>query len=228
MFNFLFELRNIILPLFLLFLGLIIILISTSHKLAWRMEWAPEKLMRLLPFGLFTVVFGLGWLVMPGFSSLLNRPATAAASSTQFPPTPLPPPFIIIQEPQQNLNCRKSDNTCWFNMQGTFGGVFPLKDYRIYTFVFPTDPQGPGYYLQDQPASLAPDGSWTQSPSVYGNRNLPAASGQSLTIQAALVSIDATYNGSRLGDLPPNFYLGAVENIEGLIALSEPISLIVK
>ena len=113
-------------------------------------------------------------------------------------------------------------------MDGTFGGVFPIDDYRIYTFVFPTDPRGPGYYLHELPAILSLDGKWTQARATYGDRKLPAKSGQEFIIQAVLAEKNAAYNNTLLADLPPNFYLGSLETIEGIIKISEPLLLTVE
>jgi hypothetical protein len=222
------ELRTVLLPLLLFGVGLIIVLISFSQKIAWRLDWPAEKLLRLLPVGLITVVIGFAWLIYPEIRSLTNALAQTNAAAIPGTPTPLPPPFISINAPLEKLSCQTSNNTCWFKIEGIFGGVFPHSDYRIYTFVFPTDPQGPGYYLQDQLVTFSPDGNWTQNYAAYGDRKLPAKPGQKLTIQAVLVAQGASYNGTPLTDLPPTFYLGAIDNIEGIIALTEPITLVVE
>ena len=107
-------------------------------------------------------------------------------------------------------------------------GVTSLNDLRIYTFVFPQNPPGCGWYLQHRPAVIKAAGTWTQTPAYIGNEKYPAQTGDTLDIRAALVRSDATLEGTRLKDLPMVFCLNTVEDIEGLVALSEPVSLTVQ
>jgi hypothetical protein len=103
-------------------------------------------------------------------------------------------------------------------------GIPENTEWEIFIFVFRIDPPGPGYFLQPQPARVVSGGNWT-SQAQYGAFNTPAGEGQTIEVLAGIVAPDASYNDTRLRALPPNFYLSNLGDIQGLIALSEPVSL---
>lgn len=144
-------------------------------------------------------------------------------------PTPIPPPFIGITAPEETLACVNPEEWCEFEVRGDAGGVSSFSDLRIYTFVRPVDPPGPGWYLQDICADINADGSWVQFPSVLGDLEYPASDGDTLRIRAALVQEDATFQGKKLSDFSQGkACLDAVEEIEGFVALSDVIELTVQ
>ena len=112
------------------------------------------------------------------------------------------------------------------NIAGKAGGVGSYLDLRMYIFVFPVNPPGAGWYLQNSPAAIETSGDWAQSPSYLGSGGAPAETGQTLKIRAALVTKDATFNDKKLEDLAKSggvTVLSAVEDIEGIVAISDSI-----
>jgi hypothetical protein len=219
--DFLFFLQKTPVPYILVVLGLIVSLVSLSEAIAWRIDVAPETMRAFLPAGILIMLLGFGWVILPEPGPVSDEPPPIAT------PTPLPPTFVTIIMPQETLVCSAAGATCRFSIQGVAGGVAPVEAYRVYTFVRPVEPRGSGFALQPQPARLAVDGSWEQSQAVIGSTQQPVEAGHTLVIQAVLVGDDATYNGTPLADLPPNFYLGAVGDIAGILALSEAVPLTV-
>ena len=115
-------------------------------------------------------------------------------------------------------------------IEGTAGGVDGFVNKRIYVFVYPVMPPGAGWYLQKSPANIGLKGDWTQSPSYIGSDVAPAVTGNTLKIRAVLVTKDATYDGEKLDDLADSdklVVLTVIEDIEGIITLSDPVDLIV-
>jgi len=130
---------------------------------------------------------------------------------------------VRITAPQGTLTCAKpSEPFCTFEIRGEATGVSP--DWRIYTFVYPVDPVGAGWYIQ-RLANLRSDGTWVQSPAYLGNENYPATTGDTLEIRAVIVHKDATYKDKKLRELPTGTALDAVENIDGFVIASDPITL---
>jgi hypothetical protein len=157
-----------------------------------------------------------------------TTPPPAPSPTKIPPPTPTPPPFIAIAAPKETLACVNPEEWCEFAVRGDAGGVSSFIDLRIYTFVRPVDPPGPGWYLQDICADINADGSWVQSPSVLGDLEHSANDGDTLRIRAALVREDATFQGKKLSDFSQGeACMDAVEEIEGIIVLSSWIELAV-
>lgn len=136
-------------------------------------------------------------------------------------------PFIKINEPLQIPTCiDPTTPACTFKIIGTAGGVQSFNGCRIHTFVYPVIPKGIGWYIQQPPVSTA-SGSWTQT-AILGTEGFPAETGNILTIQAALVRSDATLKGTKLSALELSTTLLDLDDIEGIVILSEPIFLTVQ
>lgn len=152
---------------------------------------------------------------------------TATATSTLTPTPTSSVPFIAIVAPLETVTCSNpaEDGFCIFEISGQAGGVESFSDVRIYTFVFPLNPSAEGWYLQRPPAGIDLSGDWFQSPAYLGAKSSPAETGHTLRVRAALVQADATYMGTRLDSLPDVTILLAVENIDGIIALSDQVTL---
>ena len=148
-----------------------------------------------------------------------------------------PIPTIAITSPQNNgiVVCENDPPTppnppdpfCQFEVKGVSSAAKPLNGLRIYVFVFPKVPPGEGWYLQKQWAVVYSNNNWSQSPSYLGNVDNPAQTNHTLKVQAAVVRADASYNGTPLDNLPSPGVV-VIENIQGLIAISDPIDLTVQ
>jgi len=167
----------------------------------------------------------LGLLVPYAFDLLKPSPLSPPA----LPPASNASAAIHVTSPRKVLECTnpEKDPACLFEVKGKATGIDPA-DLRIYTFVYPTDPPGEGWYMQVQPATVSGDGQWVQTPSYLGNERARVRTGHSLRLRAAVVGRDATYKGTRLSDLRPGEALPAVEDIEGIVARSESVQLTVK
>lgn len=198
-------------------LGILLVILALLEQIGPWVIWARQQL-RLGILGSAMILFGMLLLVIPEFE--LN-PATGA-------PRPTPTPFVTIDHPTDQLDCSGSGEICEFAVEGTYGDVAPGIAFSIYVFVLPIEPAGPGYYLQEHPARLGPDGVWIQFPSKIGGTRLPVGSGDSLQVRAALVRGDASFNDLKLDELPNDFYLIRFEDIQGLIALSETVTLTIE
>jgi len=158
---------------------------------------------------------------------------TNTSVPTETPsPTETPEPFVKITYPADGgiLTCTNpvEDGSCLFNPSGTTGGVGSFNNLRLYVFVFPVNPPGAGWYLQKSPAAIESNGNWAQSPSALGDEKSSAVNGHTLRIRAVLVTRDATLNGRKLEDLAKSkelIVLSAVEDIDGIVAISDVIDL---
>jgi hypothetical protein len=168
------------------------------------------------------------------------QPPPTAIPAPANPPTQLPnptlppsptatpiPPFVRIIAPQDTVSCINPEVWCQFEIRGTAGGDISFKDLRIYTFVFPVQPPGAGWYLQKPPASIEPNRDWIQSSAYLGDGDHPVETNNTLRIRAALVQKDATFNGTKLSDLKGGTALAAVEDIDGIVVLSNVVFLVV-
>lgn len=202
----------------LILVGITLIIFTLAERAGRTFRLSGVQQMRIGIFGTLTMFIGIVVLVLPKTSPV----------SLQKPPTATPNPFITIHSPHGTLPCQPQSGTCTFKISGTAGGIPNFSDYRIYTFVLPVEPRGPGYYLQPKPATNSiEDESWVQYPAFYGHKTLPAKIGNQFRIQAIVVERDATFDGTKLDQLPAGFYLGAIQNIKGIIARSEPVQLTV-
>ena len=232
-FEFLTPLHNSFLPYLLIVIGFIVITISMIERLAWILDIAPRVLLRLLPVGLVLAMLGIGLLLVPGVETAMAARADAIQEEVQAQEAAAVEaannvaPWITVRSPRETTPCTPVGPSCYFEVKGQVGGK-NYRDYRIYTFVFPLEPLGPGYYLQDRAASVDSEGNWTQFPSYFGSPDTQAESGYSFKLQAVLVRADATYYGTGLDQLPPNFYLGSVDDIDGVVAVSEAVYSTVK
>ncbi len=200
-------------------LGLILILLGTNERIAWRIDWSPVKLFRFSLSGGLIFLVGFGLMLLPGLQNMRSDRAEVDL------PTPLPDPFISINAPKETLTCTVRRGICRFEILGIAGGVFPLGDYQIYTLVYQLEPRGPGYYLQRPSTFIDMDGSWKQAHVSVGNAKLPVTAGSSVRIQAMLVDSDASFDGTPLRELPAEFYFGSTKSIEGMIAISDIVDL---
>lgn len=147
---------------------------------------------------------------------------------TQLLPTATPmPPFVRIIAPQDTLSCINPEAWCQFEIRGIAGGDISFNEFRIYTFVFPVQPPGAGWYPQHPRAIVQSNGDWIQSSAYLGDAKNPVQAGHTLRIRAALVQESATFNGTELSDLQGGTALNAVEDIDGIVALSNVVFLVV-
>jgi hypothetical protein len=151
-------------------------------------------------------------------------------------PTDTPPPFVEITNPADGgsvecINNVAADKFCLLNIEGNAGGVNLSSNVRLWVFIKPVNPPGAGWYFQKSPATIKSNGDWKQSPSYLGSTAVPAVSGHTFTVRVALVTGDATLNGSKLDDLAVSgelIVLNAIEEISGIIVLSDPIDAALK
>jgi hypothetical protein len=148
------------------------------------------------------------------------------------PPTDTPLPFVEVIEPADNgtMSCDNpaEEGFCLFHVRGRAGGVDSFINYRLYVFVFPSNPPGAGWYLQKLPAPIESSGDWTQPQSYLGAIGAPAEKGDEFKIRAVLVRTDATVNSRKLEDMANSkelIVLPAVEDIDGIVAISDIIDL---
>jgi hypothetical protein len=137
------------------------------------------------------------------------------------------PVAVQITKPTNELNCaNQKEKFCIFTVEGTMSGFDPAV-HRIYVFIKPTKPSGEGWYPQVQPADDN-DGRWSQTQSQVGSDAAPAQAGHELQVRAAIVRSDATYNSAKLTDLAGGEAVRSLQDIDGVISLSEPVTLVVK
>jgi hypothetical protein len=140
-----------------------------------------------------------------------------------------PPPTVTVnvRQPNGSVSCTNpsDDAFCQFEVTGVSTGVASSRNLRLYVFVFPVQPPGAGWYAQKASAVVRSDGQWIQGPSYVGNEESPAKRGDTLRLRAAVVQQDARYRGFRLGDLGPGEALESIEDVDGLVALSNPVDL---
>jgi hypothetical protein len=214
---------RLIIPLIFILIGALLLILGSKESLRWRVNISSAQQLWMNIIGGALVVVGIGIIIIPIF--ITDRQDRASTEA----PTELPPVFITITGPTGSIGCRGASITCSFEITGLGGGVAPPMDqYRIATFVFPLEPLGAGYYIQPRMGVMQEDGSWTQSLATIGDNSTPVENGHKLRIRAALLSPDASLDGTRLDQLSRDFYLGRVEDIQGIIALSEPVDLTVE
>lgn len=156
-----------------------------------------------------------------GIPRLLGDPPPPPPSTTDGPVA------VQITKPTKELDCTdQKAKSCIFTVEGTMSG-FDRAVHRIHVFVKPTKPSGAGWYPQVQPADDR-EGQWSQTPSQVGSDGAPAEAGHELQIRAAIVRSDATFNGTRLADLIAGEAVRSFQDIDGVISLSEPVTLVVK
>lgn len=180
------------------------------------------------------------WTTLPGIIVAITGLITATGGllvilnqTRELAPSPTATagvPYIAVSEPQKTVNCTNpaGEAFCRFAISGTAGGVPSFSDLRVYTFVFPVEPPGEGLYLQRPSASIESDGDWLQLPAYLGTGGFPATDGDTLFVRAALVRVDATYQSTELDKLAAVTVLEAIEDIEGLIAISDMVTLTVQ
>ena len=206
------------LPFLLIVLGIITILISLSERLRWRFNWSSERQIKFLPIGALVLAIGVVWLILPEVGRLSGSDSPEPTSTT------VREPFVEIGQPTSVVACSDGIQACHFRLEGVAIAPNGGQDVLVFGFLFPNDPPGPGYYLQSQPAALGGEGTWSLTAKFQPSGEV-IKSGQSFDILAVLVQRDASYNGLQLTDLPDDFYLSSVEDIEGLIAQSQTVRL---
>jgi len=161
--------------------------------------------------------------------------APPTPTPTPVPPTPtptetpLPPgPSVAITQPEIMVTCENpaSQDYCRFAVAGTGYTGETAEVLRIYTFVFPIDPPGSGWYRQLPPTSIGSDGRWLQPANYLGTEEIPALEGHTLRVRAALVEPGATYQGKPL-DQDGVVIVALIEDIDGLVAVSDEVFLTV-
>jgi predicted small lipoprotein YifL len=162
--------------------------------------------------------------------AVVEAPPTPTPTAIPTPTeTPLPPgPSVTITRPEIMLTCENpsTEDNCRFAVTGTGYSGETTEVLRIYTFVFPVDPPGAGWYRQLPATSISSDGSWLQPTNYLGAAGIPALEGHTLRIRAALVEPGAAYRGKPLdqGDL---LVVELIEDIDGLVAVSDEVFLTV-
>ena len=217
------TLFRVLVPLLCIIPGAVLLLIGSVENIRWRVNMGSDQQLLINVLGGALVVVGLGIVLVPIFVNDRN----ARASIVE--PTALPPVFLKISQPAGHIDCSGTEVVCAFDINGQGGGVAPPMDqYRVATFIFPLEPLGAGYYIQPGFAALQEDGSWLKSRATFGSSAIPVESGGKLRVQAALISSDASINGTRLDQLPQGFYLGRLSDIEGLLVMSESVDLTIE
>jgi hypothetical protein len=143
--------------------------------------------------------------------------------------TPLPPgPSVAITQPEITVTCENpaSEDNCRFAVAGSGYSGEITEVLRIYTFVFPVEPPGSGWYRQLPPTSIGSNGSWLQPTNYLGAEGMPALEGHTLRVRAALVKPGATYQGKPL-DQDGVLIVALIEDIDGLVAVSDEVFLTV-
>lgn len=213
---------QIAIPILFIGIGALLLIIGSLENLRWRFNISSSQQLWINLGGGVLVVIGIGMILLPAFLS--DRQSRAAVVE----PTEIPPPFINITEPNDSLDCTGTGSVCTFPVRGVGGGIAPPMDpYRVVTFVFPLEPLGSGNFIQRPFAIMEEDGSWEVDSASYGSSTLPAENGNRVRIVTALVSSNASLDGTPINQLPRDFYLGRVEDVEGIIAVSEPQDLTV-
>lgn len=196
--------------------GIVLSLIAVVLLVAVWKGWIGDDWLRKLA-EIFAVVAGLAAIFILFLPSLRSQNCDPVQGNT---------PFIVITEPLQSLACSDlSTAACTFRIKGNIGGIQSFNGCRIYTFVYPVNPAGAGWYIQQPPISTT-SGNWTQT-AILGSEGQPAMMGDTLSIQAVVVRSDATYKGTRLSDLELSANLQDLGDITGIVALSEPVFLTV-
>jgi hypothetical protein len=102
-------------------------------------------------------------------------------------------------------------------MQGSSTGITSLNNIWVYAFVYPVDPGGAGWYGQDQLVEVQSNGDWVQDSAYLGDGDHPVETGHKLRIKVAVVSASSSVPS----------VVARVEDIEGIIAVSDSVSLTV-
>jgi hypothetical protein len=118
-------------------------------------------------------------------------------------------------------------NACVFEVSGTHTGFDPVAQ-RLYVFVYPTKPAGAGWYPQRTPGVEDGPGRWAQHQSQIGNGATPAEDGDQLQLRAAVVRKEATLDGVPLADVQGGKVVAALQDIDGFVAESPPVTLTVR
>ncbi len=213
------QLQDTFVPYLLIVVGVGAIIFALLEQIGWEFEITPGRQIWFAGIGGLMAVVGTALIIFPQVVQAVEEMVPTPA------PTDMPAPFVRIIEPAGELDCTGGGASCRFEVSGVAGGVLPQEDYLVYIFVFPVDPPGPGFFIQRPAARLNEGGTWRQFPSLAGNLSTAVESGDVIRVQAALLERNATYNGTRLNELPANFYLGALNDIAGLTALSQATQL---
>lgn len=147
------------------------------------------------------------------------------------PVTPTTPPAqsLTMSWSRNEVQCNNSsaEPACRFDVEGSLMGV-PAGSAHVVVFIFPTNPPGQGWYVQWPPASVGANGDWMQVPSWVGNNDFPAETGHKLRVRAAAVRPTATYRGAALDQLPEPRVVSSLEEIQGVVVMSDPTELSVR
>jgi len=135
-----------------------------------------------------------------------------------------PPPKVSIATPASSLDCRTQGPQCQFRVTGRLSRA--AAGLEIFVLVSPVDPPGHGWYVQLQPAGIGGNGDWAQSPSYLGAPGYPVSNGDTLEVEAVLVSSSATYNGTALSSLANP--IPDPEQITGIVTESKIVFLTVR
>lgn len=133
-------------------------------------------------------------------------------------------PVVSIATPRSTLNCAAVAPQCQFAVTGRSSGV--TAGLQIFVLVFPVQPAGNGWYIQEASASVSGNGLWTQAPSYLGAITYPVHNGDTLQIEAVAVRPGATYGGIRLEVLASHAQpITDPHQIQGLVSQSDVVPL---
>ena len=130
--------------------------------------------------------------------------------------------LLFDEELGPTVECATTDPSCQLvGVAGSIGDLVLEDGQEIYVLVRPTDPEGPGLYLQVEPAEVE-SGRWAASNVYVGDSEFPARDGDQLELVAVLA--DAGFNVSELAAAP----FSSLDGVEGVLIMTEPLTLTIR
>jgi hypothetical protein len=93
--------------------------------------------------------------------------------------------------------------------------------------VKPVRPFAGGWYLQDPVGTVQQDGTWTVTPAKLASNFIPPKTGDIFAIQVILAHANTSYQGKPLNTVDRAMPFSSPLDVQGAIALSDEVPLIV-
>ena len=135
-------------------------------------------------------------------------------------------PRVEITSPLMTVRCLSSaeEPACRFTVSGTATGLD--SGDLVAVFVFPIEPPGGGWFIQQPLASVDRDGQWLQDTHL-GTGGFAVQGGDVLEIRVAIVTNDANVGGVLLAEEQATGVIEDLRQVTGTRALSPLVKLTV-
>jgi hypothetical protein len=208
---------------------------ATSRLPRQSPRLAPRSiLVPVLVLGLATVISGCATHgnFTPGASTPTAGQAapgaTSPAPTTSITPSRSVPLSIAITSPSGVVDCKDPAPQCQFQATLQVTGTL-ARSQEIVVLVYPLNPPGGGWFIQSPSPVLEASGTWLQDSADIGSSTAPAHDGDTLLVEALVIRVGATYNGTSLEDISKAAAsIQDPRQITGLVYQSTPVQMKVK